>query len=383
MHSLLRHVLLLAFAFTVANTVEATTTKATGPTISSQPKPQTVTAGSSATFSVTAKGTGTLKYQWQFKNGNISGATKSSYTISKVSSANAGTYSVVVSQTVNKVTTSATSNGAVLAVKSSFAGKYNMAVIEYNATDVTNGLQVNNGSSSGGALYGTSTVTGTGPFTLASTLKGYLGDDVTGTTQTTSGTVSTTGKVTIKSTGNNLTINIVQLNGTPIGFVGTGTPKGDNSNDGFILGLNATTTAPKSAAACAGNYTVIIISYNATAVSKKNAAQDDGDASIGNVTVSTNGAFTVTQYRYADGGGDQLGKSEVITGQVSSSGTVSSVLVQTGSGPITHPISLKFVSLNGQVIGFTGTFSPIAGADNSGILIGIRGLFTPLGPSFF
>jgi hypothetical protein len=78
-----------------------------------------------------------------------------------------------------------------------------------------------------------------------------------------------------------------------------------------------------------------------------------------------------------------LGQSEVITGQISSSGAVSSVMVQTGHGTQSHPISLKFVTLNGQVIGFTGTFKPIAGADNSGILIGIRGIYTPLGTSFF
>lgn len=48
--------------------------------IATQPTPQSVTVGQTATFSVTASGAGTLTYQW-FNNGSsISGATASSYT---------------------------------------------------------------------------------------------------------------------------------------------------------------------------------------------------------------------------------------------------------------------------------------------------------------
>jgi len=211
-------------------------------------------------------------------------------------------------------------------------------------------------------------VTGSGPFSLASTLKGYLGSDETGATQSLTGSVSTQGVVTINGTDSNLNVNIIKASdGTPIGFLGTGTPKAgtDNSNDSFILGLNATTTSTTSIAACAGTYTIILISYNATAVTKKNASQNDGDSEIGTATVSSSGAINVTQKLYADGGGDTLGSIQTLTGKVSSSGVISI----TGHSNA----KAKFVTLNGQVIGFTGTVSPAGGGENnSGILIGIK-----------
>ena len=372
MHPILRRIVLLATACVCFAATAAQAATAVKPGISMQPAALTVAAGASATFSVTANGTATLKYQWQFNSANITGATKASYTIAKVSSANAGTYRVIVSNAAG----STTSNGALLTLKTTFAGKYNMAVISYNAANVKKGVHVNTGNSSGGALYGTSTVSGASPYTLAVALKGYLGSDQTGASQNLTGTVSSQGVVTINGTDSNLNVNIIKApDGTPIGFLGTGTPKPgtDNSNDGFVLGVNASTTAPTSIAACVGTYTIIVIGYNATAVSKKNASQNDGDASIGTATVSSNGNVMISQKRYADGGGDTLGVVQTLTGKVSSSGVISSVVVQTGNGPQTHPVNLKFVTLNGQAVGFTGTFSPLnAQQSDSGLLIGIK-----------
>ena len=48
--------------------------------ITTQPASQTVTAGQTATFTVTATGTAPLSYQWQKNGAAISGATSSSYT---------------------------------------------------------------------------------------------------------------------------------------------------------------------------------------------------------------------------------------------------------------------------------------------------------------
>lgn len=80
---------------------------ATAPSVSTQPSSQSVTTGSSATFSVTATGSATLTYQWYKDGSAISGATSSSYTISSVTSSNAGSYTVVVSNSVGNVTSSA------------------------------------------------------------------------------------------------------------------------------------------------------------------------------------------------------------------------------------------------------------------------------------
>jgi Immunoglobulin I-set domain len=54
--------------------------KPLAPLIISQPGNQTVTAGQTATFSVTATGTGPLTYQWYVNGVAISGATSSTYT---------------------------------------------------------------------------------------------------------------------------------------------------------------------------------------------------------------------------------------------------------------------------------------------------------------
>ena len=84
----------------------------TAPVITSQPQSQTVTAGSSVQFSVTATGRPTPTYQWNFNGSAISGATGSSYSISSAQSGNAGNYTVTVSNSAG----SATSNQAALTV---------------------------------------------------------------------------------------------------------------------------------------------------------------------------------------------------------------------------------------------------------------------------
>ena len=75
--------------------------------ISAQPMAETVTAGNSATFSITVSNMSlAYTYQWLFNGSPISGATGTSYTISDVSSANAGNYAVMLSGSFGTVTTS-------------------------------------------------------------------------------------------------------------------------------------------------------------------------------------------------------------------------------------------------------------------------------------
>ncbi len=60
------------------------------PSITVQPMNQTVAAGQTATFSVTASGNGTLSYQWQMNDADISGANSASYTTPVTAAANSG-----------------------------------------------------------------------------------------------------------------------------------------------------------------------------------------------------------------------------------------------------------------------------------------------------
>ncbi|MFH7015436.1 PQQ-dependent sugar dehydrogenase [Flavobacterium sp. FlaQc-47] len=81
------------------------------PTIVNHPVSQTIMQTTPVTFTVSASGVG-LTYQWQFNNVNIPGATAVNYTIPNVTTANAGAYRVIVTNTAGN----ATSNAATLAV---------------------------------------------------------------------------------------------------------------------------------------------------------------------------------------------------------------------------------------------------------------------------
>jgi len=70
---------------------------ATPPTITIQPQSLTVSPGDSATFTVAAKGSAPLYYQWLFHGTNLAEASGSSYTRANVQPADAGPYSVIVS----------------------------------------------------------------------------------------------------------------------------------------------------------------------------------------------------------------------------------------------------------------------------------------------
>src|SRR5207249_10887925 len=65
--------------------------------ITQQPAAATRCEGQSVTFSVSASGVAPLTYQWLLDGGDIVGATNSSYTIAPVTAADAGSYTVVVS----------------------------------------------------------------------------------------------------------------------------------------------------------------------------------------------------------------------------------------------------------------------------------------------
>lgn len=76
----------------------------TAPTITTQPASQTVAAGSSVTFNVVAAGSPAPTYQWRKDNTPLANATSASFTIASVTPADAGTYTVVVSNAAGNIT---------------------------------------------------------------------------------------------------------------------------------------------------------------------------------------------------------------------------------------------------------------------------------------
>src|SRR5438093_856782 len=154
------------------------------PKITAQPANQTVTAGQSASFSVSATGAAPLSYQWQKNGSAISGATAAIYTTPPTSSADNGAqFKVMVSNARGSVT----SNAATLTVTATSSVKITTASlpngqvqVAYSATlQATGGTtpytwSISSGSlptgltlaATTGVISSTPTAAGTFPFTV-------------------------------------------------------------------------------------------------------------------------------------------------------------------------------------------------------------------------
>ena len=80
-------------------------TNTTAPTIARQPQTQTVAMGSTAVFNAEATG-GPLSFQWRRNGAPIGGATSASLVLNAATAADAGTYSVVISNAIGSTTSS-------------------------------------------------------------------------------------------------------------------------------------------------------------------------------------------------------------------------------------------------------------------------------------
>ena len=114
------------------------------PTVSAHPQSLAVAANTTANFSVTATGTGTLAHQWQKDGVNIPGATSSSYSLASAKPWHIGDYTVKITDSNGTVT----SNAAVLDLSGINSGLWRGLVAYYpfngNANDQT--LLTNHGT---------------------------------------------------------------------------------------------------------------------------------------------------------------------------------------------------------------------------------------------
>jgi len=122
----------------VSNSVGAVTSQVASvtmmmaPVITIQPQPLLLQTGSEAIFNVTASGVPAPTYQWLFNGTNIGNANGSSYLIPGVRLTDAGTYSVVVANSLGTVT----SSNAVLTV-------YTTAAASLGLSTTANGILIN------------------------------------------------------------------------------------------------------------------------------------------------------------------------------------------------------------------------------------------------
>jgi alpha-tubulin suppressor-like RCC1 family protein len=100
--------------------------------LTGQPQPRTLTAGGTATFSVSVSGAGTIHYQWRLNGNDLPGATNASLFLGNVQWDQAGAYSVTVTNDYG----SATSQAATLRVNLVTAMGYYAPAVPTNLTDV-------------------------------------------------------------------------------------------------------------------------------------------------------------------------------------------------------------------------------------------------------
>lgn len=91
---------------------------ATAPVIGTQPLTQTVTEGANVNLTVAATGNGTLSYQWKKAGVDIGGQTSNTLAFAPVALTDAGSYTVLVTNSLNGTTATTLSSAAVLTVNS-------------------------------------------------------------------------------------------------------------------------------------------------------------------------------------------------------------------------------------------------------------------------
>ncbi len=166
------YALIVSNAVGVVTSAVAVLTVTGPPVITLPPASQSVSAGSNASFSVTASGTAPLTYQWLFNGfgladgGQFNGTSAATLSITSAQSNNTGSYSVVVANSAGAVTSAVATltvnvPGSCFSAPSGIVGWWPG---DGNANDI---VGTNNGTLQGGA-----TATGAGLISQAFTFNG-------------------------------------------------------------------------------------------------------------------------------------------------------------------------------------------------------------------
>ncbi len=125
-------------------------TVSTAPHIITQPHPQSVSAGQSAMFSITASGAAPLAYQWRFNGTDISGATASAFTKTNAQSADQGNYSVFITNSAGSTSSAPASLTVTVAGQTSVIAQWNFSNTNGSTTSPAPSLGVGVASLVGG-----------------------------------------------------------------------------------------------------------------------------------------------------------------------------------------------------------------------------------------
>ena len=313
----------------------ATLTVNIPPTISAQPASQTVAVGQTATFSVTATGTGTLTYQWK-KNGTaISGATSASYTTpATVSSDNGATFTVTIASSTGNVTSSA-------------------ATLTVNTPPSITAQPANTTVIAGQTATFSVTAAGTAPLTYQWKMNGTAISGATSSSYTTAAT--TTGNsseqfsVTVTNSSGNITSNPVTL-----------------TVNAATLILNANKTSLSFSSVNIGSNSILPVVFtnggnsNVTIsnVTVSGAGYTAGGVQAGQIV--TPGQTATLNVTFAPAGTGLIPGSVTVTSNATNS-PASITLSGTGIQPVSHSVTLTWTASTSTVSGYNVYRSTVSG----------------------
>jgi hypothetical protein len=215
------------------------------PAITTQPASQTVIAGKTASFTVTASGTAPMTYQWSKNGAAIGGATSSTYTTpAETATDNNAKFTVAVSNTAGN----ATSNAATLTVSaSSLLLNSSAASLDFGSVTMPNtGTQTVTLTNAGNSSITISNVTVSGAGFNATGVSGVIlnpGQTATLTATFAPATAgSVTGKISVASTATN-SPDSISLLGTGVSAVTHSVALTWTSSASNVVGYNAYTSA--------------------------------------------------------------------------------------------------------------------------------------------
>jgi hypothetical protein len=260
-----------------------------------QPQSQNIACGNNVTFQTVADGTKPLSYQWQFAGTNIVNATNAVLTLNSITGANAGPYTIVVTNGNG----SATSQAAVLSVfgqpplitsaltasgKQGSSFSYTITGIlnptSFSASGLPNGLNVNttNGVISGTPLVSGAFIVTLGTMNLCASASTNLTLNISSSVPVITSATTATGQ---EESAFNYTIRATQ---TPTSFGAANLPQG--------LTVNPASGVISGSPLYAGIYTATISATNVWGVGTASLQLTISNAAISGLSI----ANVITNY---------------------------------------------------------------------------------------
>lgn len=128
-------------------TTDVTVKAAAAPVVTVQPRAVTAFVGETVTFSLVATGSFPRTYQWRKDGGNLAGGTDATLTLTSITTASAGGYSVVVTNALGGATSASASLSVNAAIPPVISSSYPLDLTVVQGTSATLSASLSTGSS--------------------------------------------------------------------------------------------------------------------------------------------------------------------------------------------------------------------------------------------